>query len=175
MEIEFGKPNKHTRLSITNPFQFRCFPHVTNISTKTGLKHLTQVPADDDPEIEDPTLVEEEFPEIIPWDVNFEYCDALERDMVSAARKLVNAVRASGQRREALESIIVDGNAHGWFKNTEGEPYQLTNLVLLRDVDTRWSSILYMIDRLIVNYPVRNRLSLQPSILILVGFHLFRP
>ena len=142
----------------------RCFPHVTNISTKTGLKHLTKIPVDDDPEIEDPALIEEDFPERIPWDVNADYRNVLERDIVSVARKLVNAIRASGQRREALESIIVDGNAQGWFKNTEGEPYQLANLVLLRDVDTRWSSILYMIDRLIVDYPVRNFLPLTPRV-----------
>jgi hypothetical protein len=145
-------------------FKSRCFPHVTNISTKTGLKHLTKIPVDNDPEIEDPALIEEDFPEIIPWDVNADYRDVLERDIVSVARKLVNAIRASGQRREALESIIVDGNAQGWFKNTEGELYQLANLVLLRDVDTRWSSILYMIDRLIVNYPVRNCLPLTPRV-----------
>ena len=166
MEIKFGKPCHISALQIINPFLYstsRCFPHVTNISTKTGLKHLTKVPADDDPEIDDPILIEEEFPEIISWDVNAEYRDALERDIVSAARKLVNAVRASGQRREALESLIIDGNTHGWFKNPAGEPYQLANLVLLRDVDTRWSSILYMIDRLIINYPVRsNCVSLQP-------------
>jgi hypothetical protein len=164
MEIEFGKQDKHKRplMPLIIPFlRSRCFPHVTNISTKTGLKHLTQIPADDDPEIEDPALIEEDFPEAIPWDVNSDYRDALERDMVSVARKLVNAVRASGQRREALEGIIIEGNAQGWFKNTEGEPYQLVNLVLLRDVDTRWSSILYMIDRLIVNYPVRNHLPLM--------------
>ena len=122
-----------------------------------------QIPADD-PEIEDPALIEEDFPEVISWDVDSDYRDALERDMVSVARKLVNAVRASGQRREALEGIIIEGNAQGWFKNGEGEPYQLANLVLLRDVDTRWSSILYMIDRLIVNYPVRNHLALRLSL-----------
>ena len=34
---------------------------------------------------------------------------------------------------------------------------------LLRDVDTHWSSILYMIDQLIINYPVcSNWMSLQP-------------
>jgi len=120
-----------------------------------------QIPVNDDPEIEDPTLIEEDFPEGIPWDVNSNYRDTLERDMVLVAQKLVNAVRASGQCHEALEGIIIDGNAQGWFKNTEGEPYRLANLVLLRDVDTRWSLILYMIDRLIVNYPVRNHLPLR--------------
>jgi hypothetical protein len=63
--------------------------------------------------------------------------------MVAVARKLVNAVRASGQRRKALESIIIDGIAQGWFTNMEGKLYQLANLVLLRDIDTCWSSILY--------------------------------
>ena len=105
MEIEFGKQDKHKHplMPLIIPFlrsKSRCFPHVTKISTKTGLKHLTQIPADNDPEIEDPALIEEDFPEAIPWDVNSYYCDALERDMVSVARKLVTAVFRVIRNRE---------------------------------------------------------------------------
>jgi hypothetical protein len=112
---------------------------------------MTKIP-ENDQEV-DRTLMDEGFPRFA-YDVNVEYRDALERDVVGAARKLVNACRASGQRREVLENTIREGNKQGWFKDKSGSSYTLEELVLLRDVDTRWSSILYMIDRLIVNYPV---------------------
>jgi hypothetical protein len=121
-----------------------CFPHVTNIATKTGLKYLTQVPADDT-EV-DAVLIEEEFPLLPPSSMDAAYRDALEGDVVAAARKLVNVCRASGQRREALREIIKEGNAQNLFT--------LDELELLRDVDTRWSSTFYMIDRLILMYLV---------------------
>jgi hypothetical protein len=137
---------------ICTSFASSCFPHVTNIATKAGLKHMTKLP-DDDKEIEDPSLIGEAFPRFA-YDADFAYREALEKDIVAAARKLVNACRASGQCREALENVIVEGNEKKWFKDEHGQAYSLEILVLLRDVDTRWSSILYMIDRLIVNYPV---------------------
>jgi hypothetical protein len=114
---------------------------------------MTKLP-DNDKEIEDPSLIAETFP-CFAYDVDFAYRDTLEKDIIAAARKLVNACRASGQRREALKNVIVEGNKKEWFKDEEGKVYSLELLGLLRDVDTRWSSILYMIDRLIVNYPVR--------------------
>ncbi|KDR81152.1 hypothetical protein GALMADRAFT_61216 [Galerina marginata CBS 339.88] len=110
----------------------RCFPHVTNIATKTGLKHLTKIPSDD-PEVE-----------------------ALNGDVVAAVRKLVNACRASGQRRELLEEIIKKGNADGSF--------DLRIVTLLRDVDTRWSSTFLMIDRLLEMYPAVKRLLECPEL-----------
>ena len=60
---------------------------------------------------------------------------------------------SSRQRRAILENTIREVNKLGWFKDRQVrlEPEQL---VRLRDVDTRWSSILYTVDRLIVNYPV---------------------
>ena len=83
-----------------------------------------------------------------------DYRVALEGDVVASARKLVNALRASGQRREALREAILEGNEHGWYVDDRGVAYKLDLLELLRDVDTRWSSTLAMIDRLLVNYPV---------------------
>lgn len=112
---------------------------------------MTKIP-ENDQEV-DRTLIDESIPRIA-YDTDFKYCEALERDVVGAARKLVNACRASGQRREVLENTIREGNQQGWFKDKTGSSYTLEELVLLRDVDTRWSSILYMIDRLIINYPV---------------------
>ncbi|KAJ6602746.1 ribonuclease H-like domain-containing protein, partial [Mycena vulgaris] len=105
----------------------RCFPHVINIAVKSGLKELTDLPMYD--------------PDI--------YWDALKLDPVSAARKLVTACRASGQRREAFENIIKAGNdAGGW-----GNPPQILRVVgLLKDVETRWSATFLMIDRVLEQY-----------------------
>ena len=117
---------------------------------------MTKIP-ENDKEV-DQTLIGERFPRFA-YDIDFEYCDTLERDVVGMARKLVNGCRASGQRREVLENTIREGNKQGWFKDKSGSSYTLEELVLLQDVDTRWSSILYMIDRLIVNYPVGSTFS----------------
>ena len=57
------------QLHFTNSFSFSCFPHVTNIAAKTGLKHVTKLP-DNDKEIEDPSLIEEAFPRFA-YDVDF--------------------------------------------------------------------------------------------------------
>jgi len=143
MEIEFGRFSFILQSDLLNCGS-SCFPHVTNIATKTGLKYLTQVPAHDT-EV-DSVLIEEEFPLSPPWNMDAAYRDALEGDVVAAARKLVNVCRASGQRRKALQEIIREGNAANLFT--------LEELELLRDVDTRWSSTFYMIDRLILMYLV---------------------
>ncbi|KAJ6565157.1 hypothetical protein DFH09DRAFT_868743, partial [Mycena vulgaris] len=67
----------------------------------------------------------------------------------SAARELLTACRASGQRREAFEKIIKAGNdAGGW-----GNPPQILRVVgLLKDVEARWSAMFLMIDRVLEQY-----------------------
>ncbi|KAL1691530.1 hypothetical protein GGG16DRAFT_53277 [Schizophyllum commune] len=88
------------------------------------------------------------------------YQDALKADVVSKARKLINAIRSSGQRREAFEkSIKTQNDKGGW-----GDPPQLLRVVgLLRDVDTRWSSTLVMIDRLLELYMAVNEFIYSPE------------
>ncbi|KAL1671439.1 hypothetical protein EV122DRAFT_226580 [Schizophyllum commune] len=88
------------------------------------------------------------------------YQDALKADVVSKARKLINAVRSSGQRREAFEKTIkVQNGKGGW-----GENQQILRIVsLLRDVDTRWSSTLVMIDHLLELYMAVNELIYSPQ------------
>lgn len=117
----------------------RCFPHIVNIAVQTGLKHLTKVDitTESGQDITDALLD------------NLEYLDVLKGDVISLARQLVTACRASGQRREDLSRIINDGYASGdWSKD------ELRDVTLLRDVVTRWSSIFLMIDRLLELYPV---------------------
>lgn len=103
----------------------------------------------------EPELIDENWPSHPSVDMPMDYRIALESDVVASARKLVSVMRASGQRREALRNAIIDGNERGFFITEGGEAYEMDLLELLRDVDTRWSSTLGMIDRLLVNYPVR--------------------
>jgi len=161
MATVFGKRQKNLAYIISDS-SASCFPHVTNISSKTGLKHLTKLPQED-PEIVDLDLIQENWPSSPSADMNIDYRTALESDVVASARKLVNALRASGQRREALREAITEGNRTGMFISEGGVAYEMDLLELLRDVDTRWSSTLAMIDRLLVNYPVRQILHLQFS------------
>ncbi|KAH9937936.1 hypothetical protein B0H21DRAFT_698741 [Amylocystis lapponica] len=107
----------------------RCFPHVVNVAVQTGLAQLTDV---------DKTIYVDDS-------MNPEYQSALSNDVVAAARRLVSACRASGQRREDYLSTIREGNSTHAF----GESIELPELELLRDVDTRWSSIFLMVDRVL--------------------------
>ncbi|KAF5387624.1 hypothetical protein D9615_000715 [Tricholomella constricta] len=125
--------------------RIRCFPHVTNIAVKTGVTYITKL-AEQDTEV----LAEEieEYFEREPTTDDFDYLDALKSDVVATARKLVSACRSSGQRREELKDSIVSGNLGGIFGDNG-----LRVVALLRDVDTRWSSIFLMIDRVLELYP----------------------
>ncbi|KAI0769073.1 hypothetical protein BD413DRAFT_478343 [Trametes elegans] len=108
----------------------RCFPHVVNISVKHGLAALTEASLKEDPD----------------------YAAALSNDPVKLARQLVTACRASGQCRAdfaaVITDVITDGNHTGAF----GEGKTLRQVQLKRDVDTRWSSTLELVDRLLELY-----------------------
>lgn len=81
------------------------------------------------------------------------YNAALEADPIVRCRKLVSNCRASGQRREDLQATITDANKAGLFgRDEEGISIQLPSLQLLRDVDTRWSSIYLMLKRVLDLY-----------------------
>lgn len=135
---------------------------------KTGLAKLTYVPSSD-PELR------EQGADITGVDVSLQihdddgdnqvysielendelYLNFLKGDVVGSARKLVTACRASGQRRDELRKTIEDGNAAGGW--VVGDDKILLRVVeLLKDVDTRWSSIFNMIDRVLELYPVRD-------------------
>lgn len=78
------------------------------------------------------------------------YADALAADPVGRVRSLVAACRASGQRREDLRAVIINGNETGRWESIGGVPL----LQLLRDCPTRWSSTYMMVDRALRLYPV---------------------
>lgn len=86
--------------------------------------------------------------------------DACKRDPIALGRDVVRALRASGQRREHLDTIIDNGNKDGFFfVGASTTPVQVQHLQLLRDVKTRWDSIYYMIRRLRLMRPVCNNSS----------------
>jgi hypothetical protein len=131
-----------------------CFPHVINLAVKIGLKHLTEVSFFGDPELMDLDL-DFTFDEELPpeeLELDLDYLESLRSDVVSRVRRYVTACRASGQRREEFEQIIKEGNESGGWGP---EPKQQLRVVgLLKDVDTRWSSIFKMVDRFLEMYPV---------------------
>jgi hypothetical protein len=114
---------------------------------KAGLKNLTQLdPLDKDIDPADPMAP---YTQVLRD--NAEYLEVLKDDVVAAARSLVTACRASGQHREDFRNTIAEGNEEGGWGDP---PEPLRNVVLLRDVDTRWSSIFRMIDRVLELYEV---------------------
>lgn len=82
-----------------------------------------------------------------------EYREALLDDIISKVRRFITTCRASGQRRKKFLDIIREGNKAGGF----GDPQILLRVIgLLKDVDTRWSSIFMMTDRFLEQFPVSN-------------------
>ncbi|KAH8073394.1 ribonuclease H-like domain-containing protein, partial [Cristinia sonorae] len=76
------------------------------------------------------------------------YAAALKRDPISLTRKLVKVLRSSWGRRQGLRDTIADGNRRQFFRDGK----EIKHQELLRDVDTRWSSLFLMINRLIELY-----------------------
>jgi hypothetical protein len=76
------------------------------------------------------------------------FAEALVRDPIGIAQAIVQACRASGQRREHLQRVITDGNKNHDFGDTLESAVVVPQLQLLRDVETRWDSVYLMIRRL---------------------------
>lgn len=134
----------------------RCFPHVINIAVQTGVRQLTTPPEDAPDPYPDNIAQEDSF-----WASTFDpeqyaaarnerlardaiYRVALQADPIAQARDMVCACKASGRRREEFQDTIRKGNRDKTFGE---EP--LPEAVLLLDVDTRWSSIYVMVDRVL--------------------------
>jgi hypothetical protein len=83
-----------------------------------------------------------------------EYRTALAADVIGAARKLVTACRASGQRREEFKLVIQEGNKVGTWTDSDGDPFPLPVLQLLHDCEIRWSSTFLLLDRVLTLLPV---------------------
>lgn len=71
-------------------------------------------------------------------------------------RQLVHFIRDSGQRREDFERVIREGyEQKRWGVDKKGNPIKLRIVGLLKDVDARWSSTLFMAYRVLELRPVR--------------------
>jgi hypothetical protein len=66
---------------------------------------------------------------------------------VSKVRQLVRTIRASGQRQELLRTVIVKGNASGWWTNLQNEVINIPPRQLILDVCTHWDSTYQMLVR----------------------------
>ncbi|KAF7358762.1 HAT family dimerization domain-containing protein [Mycena sanguinolenta] len=103
--------------------RIRCFPHIVNLAVKAVLSAITNMDFAA-PEAEDfvpnPTA-----PQTV--------LDAIARDPIATVR---TTIRASSLRRQYFSEVL--------------KALQKKDLQLLRDVDTRWSSTLIMIERAIL-------------------------
>jgi hypothetical protein len=132
------------RAHATHTPRYRCFPHLVNVAVRAILKMITNISLSTDS-----AACHE-----VSSTRGRNFIEALGRDPIACRRAVVRACRASGQRREHLSQLIIEGN----IKNTFGpsdDPVEVPNLALLRDVDTRWDSVYLMIRRLRVLRPVR--------------------
>ena len=79
-----------------------------------------------------------------------EWFAAIRRDPLRRARKLINFLRSSSQRKEGLSDIIKEGNASNRFigPNESGSDlvvFKVPEVQLLKDVKTRWDSVFLML------------------------------
>ncbi|KAL1742142.1 hypothetical protein HDZ31DRAFT_43870 [Schizophyllum fasciatum] len=120
----------------------RCFPHVVNVGTQTGLEVLKE-----------PTLCLD-FDVPLPPELlaDASYRRALEEDLIGSLRRIAVWIRASDGRRNDLKAIIRDGNAMKRWLDDAKQPEEIPVLSVLRDVDTRWSAVFLMTDRVMYLY-----------------------
>ncbi|KAA1472419.1 hypothetical protein DENSPDRAFT_778084, partial [Dentipellis sp. KUC8613] len=86
-------------------------------------------------------------------DIHKEWCayrDAVAGDVLARSRRLVSAFRVSGGRRLGLHRTILEGNSTRSWPQTSLEVFDMQ---LLRDCDTRWSSVYMMITRILTLWP----------------------
>ncbi|KAJ7148504.1 ribonuclease H-like domain-containing protein, partial [Mycena crocata] len=106
-----------------------CFPHIVNLACKAVLSAIT-----------DMDFAAQDAADFVPPPGGaggaFTILGAIERDPVASVRTTVRVIRASSLRRQCFSEIL--------------KALQQKDLQLLRDVDTRWSSTLLMIDRAVL-------------------------
>ncbi|KAJ6597322.1 hypothetical protein B0H10DRAFT_2196991 [Mycena sp. CBHHK59/15] len=112
--------------------RIRCFPHIVNLACKAVLGAIT-----------DMKFAAPEAADFVPHPRAADddadaptFLDTIHRDPVATVRTTVRVIRASSLRRQYFSDIL--------------KALQQKDLQLLRDVDTRWSSTLLMIDRAVL-------------------------
>jgi hypothetical protein len=135
--------------------RIRCFAHIIHLAVEAALNELPN------PELFDPTATGD--PELIAkWGealLDKEYMAGLKEDLVGRIQDLVRQLRSSGQRCEALQEVIHEGNRDGRFRTAAPIPA----LQLVRRVPTRWSSCFRMIDCWLHLTPAINSLVKNPN------------
>ena len=81
-------------------------------------------------------------------DTLLNWFEAVKRNPVNIARKLIRSVRASGQKREVFQMTISMGNQSKAFKDDNGDVVQVKQLQFVRDVKHRWDSLFLMLERM---------------------------
>ncbi|KAJ6610156.1 ribonuclease H-like domain-containing protein, partial [Mycena sp. CBHHK59/15] len=107
--------------------RIRCFPHIVNLACQAVLGAIT-----------DMDFVAPEAADFVPRpaDAAPTFMDTVQCDPVATVRTTVRVIRASSLCRQYFSDIL--------------KALQQKDLQLLRDVDTRWSSTLLMIDRAVL-------------------------
>ncbi|KAJ7049602.1 hypothetical protein C8F01DRAFT_1349926, partial [Mycena amicta] len=128
--------------------RIRCFPHVINLVVKSFLRHLNIFNAEDAAHEKTANWYITSY----ELDTDDWYRDTLAGDLIRAVKASVAAVRASGERRVEFATTIKTGNAANDFvpftaDGVARQPLILREVILLTDVDTRWSATYLMIDR----------------------------
>ncbi|KAJ7495254.1 ribonuclease H-like domain-containing protein, partial [Mycena latifolia] len=119
---------------------FRCFPHIVNLACKAVLGAIT-----------DMDFAAPEAADFVPRpaDAALTFMDTVRRDPVATVRTTVRVIRASSLRRQYFSDIL--------------KSLQQKDLQLLRDVDTRWSSTLLMIDRAVLLHEAIDKFLSDPQ------------
>ncbi|KAL1724700.1 hypothetical protein EV714DRAFT_222587, partial [Schizophyllum commune] len=107
-----------------------CFPHIVNICAEMGLELLADHP----------------------------YYTTLEMDVVGSLRRIAGWVCVSSGHWDDLKRIIIEGNLLGRWQDELKQAEKLPVVDLLHDCDTRWSSCILMIDRVLLLYRPINEL-----------------
>jgi hypothetical protein len=133
--------------------RIRCISHIIHLAVEAALEVLPYPHHFDPAALQKPAL-EAKWHEA---QLDGDYTEGLKLDLVSKIQDLVKKLRSSGQRRDALQDVIIAGNRDGRFR------VSIPCLQLLRRVTTRWSSCFQMIDRWLHLTPAINSLVENPN------------
>jgi hypothetical protein len=123
-----------------------CFPHIVNIAVQHVLSGMsrTKAPENNDDDDNPEYLIGANIDEGRGFGQTFSA--ACKQDPISRLRKIVVAIRSSGQRHDALIAWIENGNKNRLFV-LQNRPIRIEPKQLLRDVRTRWDSTYQMMQR----------------------------